>query len=257
MTAIDALVAEAIAKAEKVTPKLLGDHGRVRLVDENGDLVDRGYFDRVNDARAPRGLDEGDCTYVRRDVVDAALAHLATRAAEAEEKLGIMTLSRLEVMARTEEAMEQTDKALANTAKAIASLEAAVAAGSAWKAKAAEAEGRAERAEARLRVMRDNVNSIRHTTHDAKSIGDATRANAMAIDTLARDAKLAGEDAASKAYLPWTEAGGPDECAHGYADGIPCPECDKAKVAPGEDCRVCGHWVYEPKANGLCGECDQ
>ena len=27
-------------------------------------------------------------------------------------------------------------------------------------------------------------------------------------------------------YLPWHNAGGPDECKHGYADGIPCPHCD-------------------------------
>jgi hypothetical protein len=29
------------------------------------------------------------------------------------------------------------------------------------------------------------------------------------------------------AYLPWYEAGGPNECEHGYADGIPCPHCDQ------------------------------
>ena len=27
-------------------------------------------------------------------------------------------------------------------------------------------------------------------------------------------------------YLPWAQAGGPNECAHGYAEGIPCPRCD-------------------------------
>lgn len=32
-----------------------------------------------------------------------------------------------------------------------------------------------------------------------------------------------------KKYLPWAEAGGPDECEHGYAAGIPCPKCDEAK----------------------------
>jgi len=29
-------------------------------------------------------------------------------------------------------------------------------------------------------------------------------------------------------YIPWTNAGGPNECKHGYARGIPCPECDRA-----------------------------
>ncbi len=27
-------------------------------------------------------------------------------------------------------------------------------------------------------------------------------------------------------YLHWSEAGGPNECEHGYAEGIPCPHCD-------------------------------
>lgn len=27
-------------------------------------------------------------------------------------------------------------------------------------------------------------------------------------------------------YLHWSEAGGPNECEHGYAEGIPCPDCD-------------------------------
>lgn len=32
-----------------------------------------------------------------------------------------------------------------------------------------------------------------------------------------------------KGYLPWAEAGGPNECTHGYAEGIPCPKCDAAQ----------------------------
>ena len=27
-------------------------------------------------------------------------------------------------------------------------------------------------------------------------------------------------------YMEWQKAGGPDECAHGYAKGIPCRACD-------------------------------
>ena len=27
-------------------------------------------------------------------------------------------------------------------------------------------------------------------------------------------------------YLHWSQAGGPNECEHGYAEGIPCPNCD-------------------------------
>jgi hypothetical protein len=29
-------------------------------------------------------------------------------------------------------------------------------------------------------------------------------------------------------YQPWACAGGPNSCAHGYADGIPCRDCDIA-----------------------------
>lgn len=124
VTAVAALVAEAIAKAEAKTPKLLGDHSRVRMVDENGDLVDHGYFDRINDARAPRDLDEGDCAYIRRDAFDAALAHLATRAAEAEgraeraerqleraARLGWIAVTRIHALNRYEEGRAAYDEA--------------------------------------------------------------------------------------------------------------------------------------------------
>ena len=26
-------------------------------------------------------------------------------------------------------------------------------------------------------------------------------------------------------FLPWTDAGGPNECKHGYAAAVPCPDC--------------------------------
>lgn len=32
-------------------------------------------------------------------------------------------------------------------------------------------------------------------------------------------------------YIDWFNAGGPNECAHSYAEGIPCRECDKAMFA--------------------------
>ena len=32
-------------------------------------------------------------------------------------------------------------------------------------------------------------------------------------------------------YLTWAEAGGPNECAHGYARGLPCPRCDARTAA--------------------------
>lgn len=31
-------------------------------------------------------------------------------------------------------------------------------------------------------------------------------------------------------YLSWSEAGGPNQCEHGYAFGIPCPRCDKNPI---------------------------
>lgn len=32
-------------------------------------------------------------------------------------------------------------------------------------------------------------------------------------------------------YLPWTNAGGPNECKHGWADGISCPRCDENAIS--------------------------
>jgi hypothetical protein len=37
---------------------------------------------------------------------------------------------------------------------------------------------------------------------------------------LARSLKL------ERVYIDWGSAGGPDECAHGYGRGLPCPQCD-------------------------------
>lgn len=31
-------------------------------------------------------------------------------------------------------------------------------------------------------------------------------------------------------YLAWFVAGGPDQCRHGYAAGVPCPACDQVTV---------------------------
>lgn len=192
MTPIAALVAEAIAKAEAETEDMVHctcrylalpiDHLEAEPGD--GEFDDIGAAGEIDLARDIQG--QGfSVVVVRLDAFDAALTHLATRAAEAEEKLGVMTLSRLEVMARTEEAMEQTDKALANTAKAIAALEAAVAAGNAWKAKAAEAEGRAERAEARIVKLRATLDAAAQAS-GANAVIDLCD-NALCVDILDAD----------------------------------------------------------------------
>jgi protein gp37 len=31
----------------------------------------------------------------------------------------------------------------------------------------------------------------------------------------------------AKLFIPWVNAGGPNECRHGYAAGIPCPQCSQ------------------------------
>jgi hypothetical protein len=36
-------------------------------------------------------------------------------------------------------------------------------------------------------------------------------------------------------YLDWQHAGGDDECAHGYAVGVPCPRCDARQEAEVSD----------------------
>jgi hypothetical protein len=37
-----------------------------------------------------------------------------------------------------------------------------------------------------------------------------------------------------RGYLKWAYAGGPNECRHGYAAGIPCPDCDAANAGASE-----------------------
>lgn len=36
-------------------------------------------------------------------------------------------------------------------------------------------------------------------------------------------------------YVRWAYAGGPDECKHGHAAGIPCPRCDAASRVGEQD----------------------
>jgi hypothetical protein len=38
--------------------------------------------------------------------------------------------------------------------------------------------------------------------------------------------KIATSSTGGEKYLHWSEAGGPNECEHGYAEGIDCPRCD-------------------------------
>ena len=88
MTAIAALVAEALAHAEKVTDYTTGGAcryaalptGHLEAEPRDGEFDDIGWMGEHSLAR-----DNADTVPVARlDVVDAALAHLATRAAEAE-----------------------------------------------------------------------------------------------------------------------------------------------------------------------------
>lgn len=49
---------------------------------------------------------------------------------------------------------------------------------------------------------------------------------------------------APRRYLPWANAGGPNECAHGYAAGIPCPSCDATVEA-------CARAAYDAYHGGM------
>jgi hypothetical protein len=54
-----------------------------------------------------------------------------------------------------------------------------------------------------------------------------------ALEKLDPTRRRAAEVAMSeKKYLDWAFAGGPNECAHGYAAGIPCPKCDALAEEP-------------------------
>jgi hypothetical protein len=73
------------------------------------------------------------------------------------------------------------------------------------------------------------------------------------------------------AYLPWYDAGGPNECEHGYADGIPCPHCDanpklqalvaavarQAEQIEGQSLRYEALWSHSQKQADLLDRKDQ
>jgi len=48
-----------------------------------------------------------------------------------------------------------------------------------------------------------------------------------------KDVVSASERLRSYKYLPWEQAGGPEECQHGVAAGIPCRNCDAQTVYGG------------------------
>ena len=70
--------------------------------------------------------------------------------------------------------------------------------------------------------LRSVVEQIHADTHAALSATEARVATAVQ--------EIGGEETAVEVtkYVPWAYAGGPNECAHGYAEGIPCPDCDAA-----------------------------
>jgi hypothetical protein len=55
-------------------------------------------------------------------------------------------------------------------------------------------------------------------THRCRHSVEADRLRAAL--TIAK--RLIAED-----YIDWPRAGGPNECKHGFAAGIPCRECDR------------------------------
>lgn len=52
---------------------------------------------------------------------------------------------------------------------------------------------------------------------------------------------------APRRYLPWANAGGPNECQHGYAAGIPCPSCDATVEACARAAYSVGRWEDLPR----------
>lgn len=58
---------------------------------------------------------------------------------------------------------------------------------------------------------------------------------------------------APRRYLPWANAGGPNECEHGYAAGIPCPGCDATIEACARAAYAVGRktWAGDPRWEDL------
>ena len=80
-----ALIAEALAHAESVTPERLGEHFRISIEDEAGCCSD--YVDSLRGDIEQRLDDQGRYPFVRWDCMAAALARLAERAERAEAAL--------------------------------------------------------------------------------------------------------------------------------------------------------------------------
>lgn len=59
---------------------------------------------------------------------------------------------------------------------------------------------------------------------EANSLREQLAASQRECARLATAVKMCREGV----YMNWHNAGGPNECIHGYADGIPCAECDYA-----------------------------
>jgi len=88
------------------------------------------------------------------------------------------------------------------------------------------------------------TSALINSFHSGQTVEEKALLALKVARTLEREAaalreavQAAGRIMAGK-YLPWSNAGGPNECAHGRADGIPCPECDlltlKAALADGK-----------------------
>lgn len=149
MTPIAALVAEALRVAEKATPeKTEGCHHDARAVRIWQGCVVLGT-PLVTGSTMPN--------YTRRDVVTAALVHLAVS----------VTLAEAKVRAFSE------------------SLDLFIAEAEAAKARAAEAEGRAERAEARIVKLRATLDAAAQAS-GANAVIDLCD-NALCVDILDAD----------------------------------------------------------------------
>lgn len=89
------------------------------------------------------------------------------------------------------------------------------------------AEQRARDSEAaHLLHAKDNITLCQKLAHAEQALVDAghhedqLRAENAALRRLLKDN-----------YVSWAAAGGPNECTHGRAEGIPCPACDRQLVS--------------------------
>lgn len=157
----------------------------------------------------------------RRQVNGADLESLAHESRQLERELAAAHAKVDEMRAALEDCLAQTEHD--SLCECMVCMKAKRALSSTHSQKAPDGEL------GRLRAYENLFNDER-TLHEG-AVAECDRLRDVSDTALARVAELEGAlQAAGRIrannYIHWSNAGGDDECSHGFAKGIPCPACD-------------------------------